>query len=235
VDFTVHPFDEIGSTNDEAAARARIGAPAGTVITAQRQSAGRGRQGREWQSPVGNLYASVLLRPRTDVSCYGQLAFVLALALGEAIGSYGVNWALKWPNDVLVGGAKISGLLLESEPGWVVAGMGVNVAHAPDVPGRQTTSLHQAGAASATSAELLQRLLPRLAYWYESWEGQGFTPIHAAWLAHGYGLGQPVTVRLADGQERQGRFEALDADGALLLSQPGQPVQRILAGDVFFA
>lgn len=234
MDFIHHPFDVLGSTNDEAKARARIGALAGTFITAQQQTAGRGRQGRNWVSPVGNLFASLIVRPSLDMSRYGELAFVTALALGETFGSFVPNWQLKWPNDVLIDGAKISGLLLESEPGWVVIGMGANIMHAPDVPGRRTTSLHQLGRGDVTVPLFIQHLQPSLSKWLTIWENEGFAPIRAAWLDHAYGIGQPVRVQLADQSVCAGTFNGIDKDGALLLSEPGQPHQRVLAGDVFF-
>jgi BirA family transcriptional regulator, biotin operon repressor / biotin---[acetyl-CoA-carboxylase] ligase len=232
--FSRHHFATIGSTNDEAGARARTGATQGTVIVADEQTAGRGRQGRTWHSKPGNLYTSIILRPVVPARHYGELAFVAALSLATTLEGQGLACQLKWPNDVLVGGAKISGLLLESEPDWVVLGMGVNIAHAPELPDRATTCLAAQGL-SLTPAGLLDGFLPQLAHWYDLWQTQGFIALRAPWRQRAIGLGQPVRVRLAAGQELNGTFTDLDSDGALLLSQPGQPPQRVLAGDVFFS
>ncbi len=213
--------------------RARAGCAQGLVITAAQQTKGRGRQGRVWASEPGNLYTSIVLRPTREARHYGDLAFVAALALSETLEKFDLRPQIKWPNDVLLEGAKISGLLLESEPGWVVLGMGVNVAHAPTLPDRATTSLAAQGL-SLTAPELLDQFLPHLARWYAVWQEQGLSALVQPWKQRAIGLGQPVNVRLAPGQELSGTFTDLDKDGALLLSQPGQPLRRILAGDVFF-
>lgn len=232
--FVRHNFATIGSTNDEAALRARQGEAEGTVVLAAEQTAGRGRQGRVWQSKTGNLYTSIILRPVRATRYYGELAFVAALALATTLEGQGLTCQLKWPNDVLVGSAKISGLLLESEPGWVVLGMGVNLAHAPALPDRPTTCLSEQGI-QLTPDSFLDAFLPQLAHWYSQWQEQGFTALHQPWRQRAIGLGQPVKVKLAAGQELAGTFTDLDSDGALLLSVAGQPPQRILAGDVFFS
>ena len=228
-------FSLIGSTNDDAATRARAGAGEGVVITAVQQEVGRGRQGRVWQSPPGNLFTSIVLRPRVPSSLWGQLAFVVALAVGETIGNFTPDWRLKWPNDVLVNGAKISGILLESEPGWIVAGIGINVQHRPPVTDREVTSLAELGATAASPASVLDLLLNHLNNWYDLWQSDGFAPIRRAWLSHAQGLGGPITVALADGQRAEGLFETLDSDGALLLRLPEGQLQRIMTGDVFFS
>lgn len=232
--FRITTLEVAGSTNDEAASAARDGASEGTVIIARQQTLGRGRQGRVWQSPPGNVFLSLLLRPPPETAPHmGQLAFVAGLAVGEALGSFGCPWLLKWPNDVLVFGRKISGILLESEPGWVVAGMGINVQHSPPVSDKPVTSLRQEGYDVEPEA-VTDRLLPRFQHWYQVWLSTGFEPVREEWLKHAYNLGRPIKVALANGAMAEGQFDNLDADGALLLGANGKTT-RILAGDVFFA
>lgn len=234
MNFLLTTLDATGSTNDDVASAARSGAAEGTAVFARQQTAGRGRQGRVWQSPPGNVSLSLLLRPPPQLApVTGQLAFVAGLAVGETIGSFGCSWQLKWPNDVLVAGRKISGILLESEPGWVVAGMGINVRHAPPVTEKPVTSLLQEGM-DVQPETVIERLLPRFAHWYQLWIESGFSPVREEWLKYAYNLRQPVKVALANGNVAEGVFDNLDADGALLLGANGRTT-RILAGDVFFA
>jgi len=233
--FQLTTLDETGSTNDEVAKAARVGAPEGTAVFARQQTAGRGRQGRNWQSLPGNVFFSMLLRPPQEKSAtIGQLAFVVGLAVGEALGSYGVSWQLKWPNDVFINSQKIAGILLESEPGWVVAGIGINVQHTPPATDRPITSLRQEGHETTPEA-VIAVLMQRFEYWYALWQQQGFMPVREEWLKHAYNIGGAVKVALANGQFAEGRFTSLDKDGALLIANQNGEEQRILAGDVFFA
>lgn len=232
--FTTHVYDELGSTNDEAIKRARADASEGTTILARSQSAGRGRQARSWKSLAGNLYTSILLRPPVPLARAGELSFVAALAAGETVGHFGAEWKLKWPNDVLVRGRKIAGLLLEGEPGWVVLGIGINLAHSPELPDKPTTSLIAEGPL-VTPEQAVQVLQERLAIHYENWLQKGFSVIRTHWLAHAEGVGKPLVARLANNHEERGLFETLDADGALLLRTADGQLRRILAGDVFFS
>lgn len=231
--FITHAFDEIGSTNDEAAARARAGAPEGTFVVARTQTAGRGRQSRYWHSRAGNLYCSLLLRPLAPIARFGEISFIAALAAGETVGHFGADWALKWPNDVLVNGKKIAGLLLESEPGWLIIGMGINLAHAPEIPDKPTTCLSAEGPL-ITAEQALLVLQDRFGFYYDLWQKQGFAPIREQWLAHAANLGKPLIARLASTKEEQGVFETLDVDGALLLRTSDGQIRRVLAGDVYF-
>ena len=222
--FTTHVYDELGSTNDEAIKCARSAAPEGTTILARSQTAGRGRQARSWKSLAGNLYTSILLRPPVPLARAGELSFVAALAAGETVGHFGAEWKLKWPNDVLVRGRKIAGLL----------GIGINLAHSPELPDKPTTSLVAEGPL-VTPEQAVQVLQDRLAVHYESWLKQGFSVIRAHWLAHAEGVGKPLVARLSNNYEERGLFETLDADGALLLRTTDGQLRRILAGDVFFS
>ncbi len=237
-----HPLylKSVGSTNDEVKQRARAGAPEGTLVVAGEQVAGRGRSGREWTSKPGNLYLSLLLRPRVEAGAAAQISFLAALALSGAIVEIAPDLKPqhKWPNDVLIDGAKISGILLESSAragggvDWLVLGMGVNVAHHPEDAGRSATSLHALGAIECTPGSLLSALGPALLHWLEVWRAEGFAPLRQAWLARAAGLGQELRVRLPK-EEFSGTFRDLDSDGSLLVELTDGALRRITAGEVF--
>jgi BirA family biotin operon repressor/biotin-[acetyl-CoA-carboxylase] ligase len=233
----------IDSTNAEAARLARDGAPDGTVVWAKRQTAGRGRHGRRWESPGGNLYCSLLLRPDALPAEAAQLTFVATLALGQALDGVrpaGSNLAFKWPNDVLLDGRKVAGILLESsgsrdgQVDWLVVGCGLNVRYFPqDVSGYPATSLCAAGVAAPEIGELLAAFVRAFALWRVRWQGEGLGPVRDAWLARAVRVGGDITVRLP-GDDLRGRFMGLDASGALLLDLPDGSRRTVTAGDVFF-
>jgi BirA family biotin operon repressor/biotin-[acetyl-CoA-carboxylase] ligase len=231
-------FDTLGSTNAEALARARAGERGPLWITAVSQSAGRGRRGRSWVSPPGNLHASLLLSEPSPEPVAPQLSFVAALALHDALCDaaprLGPGFALKWPNDVLLGRAKLAGILLEGErtPAYaVVVGFGVNcVAHPTDTdfPATDLRTAGAAVAAEALMAGLAAAMLRRLAQWQR---GAGFAATRADWLKRAAGLGEPIRVRLP-AREFSGRFKGLDDAGRLLVQQP-DGVTAVTAGEVF--
>ena len=240
--FSLVSFDEIGSTNDEAIRLAEMGAAHGTIVTAKRQTAGRGRRGRAWVSPEGNLHLSIVLRPDVNAESAAQLSFVAALAVGETVKGFvpdSVTLHYKWPNDVLLNGAKASGLLLETASAqggvidWVVLGVGINIVHHPDDTPYPATSLVAQGARGASVEAVMRRFVARLADWYDRWRGGGFMPIRDAWLASAAGLGEEIEVKLS-GESVRGRFDRLDPDGALVLALPTGDTRRITSGDVFF-
>ena len=228
----------VGSTNDEARRLIVENVADGTVVIATEQAAGRGRRGNTWSSPPGNLYLSAILRPAAPASVLGQLGFVAAVALAETLESFigtDRSVAVKWPNDVLVEGRKIAGILLESETTgavarWVIVGVGVNVAHSPPVARVPATSLTALGVAVAPDA-LAERLIERLFAWRRAWEREGFAPVRAAWLARAAGLGAMVRVNL-EGDSFEARFAALDDSGALVAELPGGARRLVAAGDV---
>ncbi|HEY0832935.1 MAG TPA: biotin--[acetyl-CoA-carboxylase] ligase [Azospirillum sp.] len=241
--FRVVGFGTVGSTNDEAKTLARSGQPERTVVWALRQESGRGRRGRAWTSPEGNLYTSTILRPGVPAAVGAQMSFVAALAIADTAATFVPQRAqvrCKWPNDVLVEGRKVAGILLESEAGeggvleWLVLGVGINLRHHPEGTEYAATSLAAEGAEETGPAAVLEVYAQHLNRWYERWRTQGFAPIRAAWLSRAVGLGGPVIVRLAD-QTLHGTFVDLDSDGVLLLDrEDGTGRQRIAAGDVFF-
>jgi BirA family biotin operon repressor/biotin-[acetyl-CoA-carboxylase] ligase len=233
-------LDEVDSTNAEAKRRATDGAVDGTLVWARSQSAGRGRRGRSWESPPGNLYCSLILRPDCRLAEATQLCFVAALAVYDAVGSVGVAgleaWC-KWPNDVLLGAGKIAGILLECEtgeraaPAWVVLGVGVNVASYPEDTEQPATSLHAEGSPEATVVDMLEAFSRHFQVWSRRWLDDGFAAVHEVWLARAKGLGEPIRVRLAN-QTLDGTFAGLDGDGALIL-ETGGATRRITSGEVF--
>lgn len=239
-------LDETASTNDDARRLAGEGAPQGTVVWALRQSAGRGRRGRRWDSPPGNLYMSLLLRPEMPLARAGQIGFLAALAISETLATLlpGRRVACKWPNDVLIDGKKAAGLLLESEArlgdgqeggstDWLVLGLGVNVASHPEGVEFPATSLAAQGS-GADVADVLSGIAERFAGWYGRWQAEGFAPVRQAWLARAAGIGGPVRVRFETRTE-EGVFAGLDGEGALLLHKPGAAAPlRVTAGDLFF-
>ena len=239
--YALIALGEAGSTNDEAKDRAARGAPDGTVVWARRQRAGRGRRGRSWVSPPGNLYFSVVLRPDCEARSVAQLSFVAALAVFDLVdGLLPGRARCKWPNDVLVDGGKVAGVLLESALGpggrvdWVVLGIGVNLSSHPGIVGPiPSTSLAEVGGPTIAPVDTLSSVLAALAHRRQEWETQGFAAVRSAWLARAHGLGGPVTV--TNGERRlTGIFKGLDEEGALVLAQPGASPLSISAGDVLF-
>jgi BirA family biotin operon repressor/biotin-[acetyl-CoA-carboxylase] ligase len=238
--FRLCHYYTIGSTNDAAKALARAGAADGTLICANEQTAGRGRRGRIWRSPPGNLYLSMVLRPDCAPARAAQLGFVAALGLGDALQPL-VGTALrlryKWPNDLLANGEKIAGILLEAETSsaagvdFVVLGVGVNIASAPGDVEYPATSLQAHGIAGVTTPILLEGFVRHFAGWVRRWREAGFAPIREAWLAAASGLGERINVRL-DRMTLSGRFRDLDDDGSLVLDA-AEGSRRITAGDVF--
>jgi len=232
--FDIRQIAETASTNDDVRAAAEQGAAEGIVIWALSQKSGRGRDGRVWQSPEGNLYFSVLLRPKCEARDFGQYSFVASLAIGEALAGFlpQARIELKWPNDVLVEGKKISGILLEAGEGFLIAGMGVNVAVTPDNPLYPATSL-RGQCAYIPIETALSAILEKLDFWAEKLAVEGFAPIRAAWLA--MAKKGPMQARLPRQQAKiNGEFGGLDEAGNLILILPDQTRQIIVSADIFF-
>jgi BirA family biotin operon repressor/biotin-[acetyl-CoA-carboxylase] ligase len=229
--WTLIALGSVGSTNDEAARLADAGASEGTVVWAREQSGGRGRRGRNWASPVGNLYSSTVLRPGCVAQRAAELGFVAALAVGDLVPAHR-SVRLKWPNDVLVDGGKVAGILLESAIGQdgrvehVVAGIGVNVAFAPQLPEMRYPGAPLGGTVEAALEGLARALAARLA----QWRREGFETVRREWLAKAGPLGVEVDVRLGEGLVR-GRFAGLDQEGALLLETAEGP-RKIVSGEL---
>lgn len=216
--YTLEQRQRVDSTN---ALAFRLGAAHGTVVLADAQTAGRGRRGRTWASLPGNLFLSILVRP-PKAAALGQLALVAAVALGEALGAIeGIGF--KWPNDIVLDGRKIAGILIEADNGAAAVGIGVNLVATPaeysgtagDLGGRL---------ARIALAEDLCRAFDR---WYRRWIEQGFAPLRTAWLERAVGLGGPI---VAGGLA--GRFAGLDPDGGLILIDQAGTTHVVTAGEV---
>ncbi len=211
---------------------ARSGAGEGLWFRAERQTAGKGRQGRAWESPLGNLYISTLVRLRPSDPPAATLALVAAVALDETVRTFGVSATLKWPNDLLVDGAKLSGILLERIDDAVILGFGVNLAHIPAGLDRAATSMRAYG--PAPDPEIFaETLAEAFARWVARWRGEGLAAVRDRWLAHAHPQGTALTARLADGSALDGLFGGLDRDGALILRLADGATRVIHAGDVF--
>src|SRR5512138_578634 len=222
----LHCYEEIGSTSDRAKELAEEGAEHGEVVIAESQTAGRGRRGRAWISPPGkNLYFSVVLRPDLTPSRAAELTLVGSLALCDALRQAGVAAGIKWPNDLLVSGRKIAGILTElaAEPDrvhWVVLGAGVNVnARREDFPPElqdQATSVLIERGEPAPRVLFAAACLTALEAWVDVHAEQGFAPIRAAWRERSVTLGREVRVQ-SDGRDVVGTATDIDDQGALLV------------------
>ena len=223
-----------GSTNDDMAALARAGAPEGTWLRADRQDGGRGRQGRAWVSPPGNLYASTLVRRIAIDPPAPTLALVAAVALDSLLQGWLAPGRLmiKWPNDLLADGAKISGILLEGVDDAVVVGIGVNLAHHPDAIDRPATSLAALGQAPPDPGDFAAELAASFAAWLARWRGEGLGVVLARWQARAHPIGTALSVHGPDGAI-EGLYDGLAADGALRLRKADGGVELVHAGDVF--
>jgi len=228
-------FEELPSTSDHVRDLARKGEAEYLAVMARRQSAGRGSRGRSWQSPLGNLALSLLLRPTERARDVGQWALLAGLAVAEALGAErGGRLALKWPNDLLLDGAKLAGVLVDAEAdhasgiSWIVIGIGVNLAQAPTVKGREIARLGGDWAPEA----LAWRVMERVSAWRLRRRVDGFAPIRAGWMHLAQPLGTPMTVKLPRG-ELQGCFAGLNEDGNLLLQTPDGSLQAVVAGEIW--
>jgi BirA family transcriptional regulator, biotin operon repressor / biotin---[acetyl-CoA-carboxylase] ligase len=245
--YRLRALEATGSTNEEALNAARAGDPGLLWITAREQLAGRGRHGRSWASPPGNLYASLLLVAPCELREAAQLGFIAGLSLHEAVeattGTGFSRLALKWPNDLLLDGAKLSGLLLEAHrlaPGEapaIVIGFGVNVASSPQDAPYPTAALRQIDA-RVTPASLFRALAGSFARNFTLWQQDrdagldAFARVRRGWLARAAALGETVSVRLPAGT-RTGTFTGLDVAGRLQL-RTASGVESIDAGDLFW-
>jgi BirA family biotin operon repressor/biotin-[acetyl-CoA-carboxylase] ligase len=232
---SVIALGEVASTQTELARLAAAGAPEGTVITAEHQTAGRGRRGRAWwDAPGTSLLCSVLLRPVLSAARAPLLSPMAAVALSEVVAArVGAEPGIRWPNDVLLGDAKLAGILAEAaidgrgQLRHVLLGIGINLEQTefPADLGQPATSLRLATGAPVPRAELLDELLGALDRWYAQLQAGDVEAVRRAWLARAR-LGG---VRLADG--RRGTADGLDADGALLVALDGGGRERVVAGE----
>jgi len=235
--YRLEHFEDLGSTNDEAVSRIASGDPGRLWIVADRQSKGRGRLGRVWTSSPGNLFASLLVIDPCPREKSPQLGFVAGVALADALrGLLGGDrkLALKWPNDALYDGAKLSGLLLESSGFGCVIGFGVNCETHPDDTPYPATDLKTIGARADRNA-VFAALSDTLAVWLDFWAGgENFPYIRRAWLDLAGGLDAPARVQ-RNGNVMEGVFRGIDAQGRMLLERADGKMDVIEAGDLSFA
>ncbi len=226
--FRLAIHESLPSTSILLTQLAERGEPEGLAILARRQTAGRGTQGRAWDSPAGNLHLSILLRPRGPLREAPQWALLAAVALHQVAGP---TARLKWPNDLMLAGAKAGGILTETastpagELDWIVFGFGVNLAFAPEVPGRATAAL-----GSEPPEDFAARLLDALSHWRRIRVTDGFAPIRAAWIAAGPEPGAHLSI-LQGATRLAGRYEGLSEDGGLLLATGGR-VHAVHVGEI---
>ena len=215
--------------------RAGQGAPEGLWIRAERQTAGRGRLGRKWEGQTGNLYASTLVRLNTDDPPPATLAFVTGIAVHRVIRAYVPKGSveLKWPNDVLVDGKKICGMLLERVGDAIIVGIGVNITNAPEIAGREVTYMHRQGASTSLNADILVTELADsfLAACHE-WRAQPLSMLLDNWSANAHKIGTEITVSQNQNDRISGQFAGLSQDGSLKLRTDDGQVHIIHAGDV---
>ena len=226
-------FKEVGSTNDKIREYCQSEGQC-VVVRADTQTAGRGRWGRSWQSAAGNLFFSAAVE--FDIKEAGKLAFICSLSLLQALKKIApsADILLKWPNDVLLNGAKVSGILLEKGEGnYIIAGIGVNVAVAPKVENAvyKITSLADA-AIKTTAPELMLLFMESFSQNLSLLQTKGFAVLRTEWLKYAKNLGKEIIVR-QNGKEWKGVFAGIDEDAVLLMQTPAG-VRKILAGDVFF-
>jgi BirA family biotin operon repressor/biotin-[acetyl-CoA-carboxylase] ligase len=241
VGYALREWTEIDSTNEEARRLAAAGERGPIWLRADQQTAGRGRRGRVWQSPTGNLAATLLISPDRPASDCAQLSFVAAIAAADAASAFApsADVKVKWPNDVLASGKKLAGILLESAsgpgalPAYLAIGIGMNLAYFPPDTEFPATSLAALGASVPLPQDALTQLAAQFAKWYEVWMTSGFTPIQDAWLARAAGLGMRIRARLSN-DETSGVFEGIDDTGALILREAQGRTRLISAGEVFF-
>jgi len=239
-----HVLARTDSTNSEALRLApSLSGPA--WIMAHQQAAARGRRGREWVMPAGNFAGTLFLRPKGGPAAAAQISFVAALALHDALGDAcgpSARLSIKWPNDVLLNGGKVAGILLESAGSGndltgLAVGIGVNLAAAPDrgaVEPHAVTPVSVLGETgfAVSAEEFLDLLAPHFARWLAQLDTYGFAPIRNAWLSRAARLGETIIARTGATQT-QGVFEGIDQTGALVLNTPSGR-QILPAADVYF-
>lgn len=240
--YSLAAFETIDSTNAELKRRVEGGGASDRLVAwTLEQTSGRGRRGRTWSGPTGNLMCSVLLWPETGLPAAAQLSFVAGLAVLDLVRAglpEGREASLKWPNDVLVDGRKVSGILLEAggwmpgAPGWIVVGTGVNLRHHPSDAERPATDIAWEGGEPPSPAAALEIFCEAFERWRCRWANEGFGPVRTRWLGDAHGLGERVVARM-DRETVEGRFVGIDSDGSLVLALADGIERRISAADIF--
>lgn len=222
-------LESCASTNDEAARYARAGASHGTLVIAERQEAGRGREGRAWASPSGGLYLSAIMRPPLPLADVPPITLAIGIAVCDAARAFGAAAALKWPNDVLVGTKKLAGVLVESQSQGgrldsVIVGVGVNLAIVPEAVAGKAIAL------GVDREAFIAELVARLELWVDRYVACGLDSIIPSWQQR---MAPGLSARaMIDGAALCGELAGIDLDGALLLRDNTGTVHRVRSGDV---
>jgi BirA family biotin operon repressor/biotin-[acetyl-CoA-carboxylase] ligase len=235
--WRIETYESLASTSDFCVERAKAGEQEGLAVLGLTQTAGRGSRGREWQAPEGNLNLSVLLRPDVKPRDAGIYPLLAGVAVAEALGSFvstEIRPTLKWPNDVLIGQAKIAGVLIDAAPAqdrieWLVMGIGINLRRAPVIEGRLTTALSDQGG-NLDAHNAAGAVLESLSRWLAVHARSGGAAIRDAWLKRAHAIGTAIEVRSGSGSTN-GTFAGISETGALLLARAGD-IQRIDTGEI---
>lgn len=221
--FTIHHFEEVKSTNSLALELSKTHKiDHNHIILADSQSGGKGRMGRSWTSPPGNLYFSLVLKSQKSIAEISQISFLSAVSMGLAISEFDqkktdeakINY--KWPNDILIDGKKVAGILLEKDSDFVVVGIGVNINSHPQNISYPACNLENRGFL-VNQENLLKKFLDNFSDLYQKWQNFGFTPIRNLWLARAYNLGKEININLPE-KSLLGVFKDLDKNGNLIIS-----------------
>ena len=230
-----------GSTNEDIALLAKQNAEAWTVVQALEQNAGRGRHGKTWDSQRGNLFISLLLRPAVGSRRWGELSFLSAVAVATILSEYINNQRIevKWPNDVLINGKKIAGILLEvlnfgAKAPAVVVGIGINISKKPKEFEYPVTCIQDYKNEITSLDEVLTSLLHSIVHWFRIWENDGFDMIRTEWMKRAYKLDGTVEVEGKNGSSAKFKFRGIDAEGAMLLDDENGTRNLYRAGTVRF-
>ena len=230
-----------GSTNEDIALLAKQNAEAWTVVHALEQNSGRGRHGKTWDSQRGNLFMSLLLRPAVGSRRWGELSFLSAVAVATILSEYinSQRIEVKWPNDVLINGKKIAGILLEvlnfdAKAPAVVMGIGINISKKPKEFEYPVTCIQDYKNEITSSDEVLTSLLPSIVHWVRIWENDGFDMIRTEWMKRAYKLDGTVEVEGKNGSSAKFKFKGIDAEGAMLLDDENGTRNLYRAGTVRF-
>jgi BirA family transcriptional regulator, biotin operon repressor / biotin---[acetyl-CoA-carboxylase] ligase len=225
---------ETASSNADMLALAASGAEEGLWLRAERQSGGKGRMGRAWASPSGNLYASTLIRLRSSDPAAPTLAFVAAVAVEQHLRHIApsIPFQIKWPNDMMANGAKLSGILLERAGDAVVIGIGVNLASHPDILDRKTTSLTALIGNAPDPGLFLDGLAEVFAQTIALWRAEGLSALLGLWESRAHPVGTALSVTLPDGKTIDGTYDGLSSDASLRLKR-GDDLVQLVHGDVF--
>lgn len=239
--WKVHTYQSVKSTMEEAAQL--IGHEEQFAVMAYSQSHGRGRYDRQWVAPSGNLYTTLAFKPSQSCQTWGQISFVAALAVGEVMQYYLSEYQncqklmYKWPNDILISGHKVSGILLEIiDSSWLLIGVGINLQNSPKGLQYSSTSLKEEGGRVPLPEEALFLLTKHFTAKMNFFEDKGFSEIKKDWLKRAACLGKEIEVTLQRQgmvEKIKGKFMDLDEEGRLLLELPNKVVKKISAGDIF--